>query len=338
MRRDFHYYAVYAIARYAGIKAPIAEIVAYASEHVDDAKADSPIPLEGGGQLCPVRSAHSLLDPSFYESHAALAVYMPFHFFPSLKGQTLKDRAICQPESPGIVALKRQTLKQLRRSFGPHALGIALHVIADSYAHQGFCAIKAPANQVSHLAVHSSGLLDIALPTAAALLPPIAHLQATTCPDEPACTWSYTSATGHRIQADNVSRYLLAAEAIYHWLTGPVRRQQPDWYDGDSRPFEELKKHFQVLFSLNMLLKDRIAAWQQAYALQLFTPPNAVVPWQVPNYDPEAWQLQSPNHPQSALHSSTTLNHTNYFLMHTALAEHLHYCRYQLFPEHQVYI
>ena len=43
MRRDFHFYAIYALARAAGFPPEQAYIVAYASQYTDDAVSENAI-------------------------------------------------------------------------------------------------------------------------------------------------------------------------------------------------------------------------------------------------------------------------------------------------------
>ena len=51
MQTDFHFYAVYALARTAGFKADHAKIIAYSSEHTDDAKYDHALDFQNGGRF-----------------------------------------------------------------------------------------------------------------------------------------------------------------------------------------------------------------------------------------------------------------------------------------------
>jgi len=62
MQMDMHYYGVYAMARAAGMRAGPAEIVATASEYVDDAIWDREVLAEDGRCILTEMTAHKLLD------------------------------------------------------------------------------------------------------------------------------------------------------------------------------------------------------------------------------------------------------------------------------------
>lgn len=336
MRRDFHYYTIYTLAVHAGIKPELAYILSYASEHVDDAKTIGPLNLTDGCQFWPVRSAHSLLSPDFYAIEASLSVYGPFHFFPCLEGDTLTQKMLCYPDSTGIKALKVNVQKQLSKNFGLHYLGMALHIIADTYAHQNFNALNNSHNRVKSLKIHTSGLMDLALPTAAMALPPIAHLQATTCPDEPACIWSYKTSGGHLVKAHNPQRYASAAQSIYHWLAKDIRKYQPTWYSKEPTPFTLLEEPLALMFNLNMLLTDRIQAWLRAYDHHLFGE-YPLHPYQAEDWFVEAL-IPVNRKKETRYKPKENFTSTNYYLLHRAMAEHLHFCRFQLFPENGIHI
>jgi len=63
MQIDFHFYTIYALARAAGFKPDDAHIIAYSSEHTDDAKYEHALEFENGGRFQQVLSAHKFFHP-----------------------------------------------------------------------------------------------------------------------------------------------------------------------------------------------------------------------------------------------------------------------------------
>ena len=81
MLRDFHYYAVRALAHHAGFGDEEAHRIAYASQYTDDSTEGDPISFtEGEYAFDPVRS--SWLGLESLGPDVQRKVYMPFHFVP----------------------------------------------------------------------------------------------------------------------------------------------------------------------------------------------------------------------------------------------------------------
>jgi len=49
MQKDFHFYTIYALARAAGFSPDHSFVIAYSSQHTDDAKYDHALKFENGG-------------------------------------------------------------------------------------------------------------------------------------------------------------------------------------------------------------------------------------------------------------------------------------------------
>jgi RHS repeat-associated protein len=114
--KDFHFYAVYFLARAAGFSSAQSKMLAWASQYVDDCALTSPDDL-------------SQFVKHYRRSTLTLRA---FHFLSPRRGLTPVRRA------NGIAFLN------LRRAKGTHtliALGMALHSWADTYAHEGFVGV-----------------------------------------------------------------------------------------------------------------------------------------------------------------------------------------------------
>lgn len=141
MQKDFHYYATAVLARAAGFGEEDALTIGYAAQYVDDATNGETI-LVAGQEFEPKFTAndtlHHFLDRTKQASHRK--VYIPFHFLP-------------QGDDPdqawGLLTVKGNISRLAREMMAaaeaePRAdlrlcrLGLGLHVLSDTWAHQGF--------------------------------------------------------------------------------------------------------------------------------------------------------------------------------------------------------
>jgi hypothetical protein len=337
MRTDFHFYAVYILATAAGIKPSLAKKIAYASEFVDDSKHNSLIHFENGGQMQPTRSAHKMISPKFFTDQTGMSIYMPFHFFPCGEGDTFLEKITCRIKSTSIFHLKGEVISNLNKSFGLHYLGLALHIIADTYAHQGFTALNDPVNDATNTKVLSDVMMDTVLDSTSNSLPPFGHMKVLTCPDEPACKWSYMDAFQRKIHADNPIRFIDAAKEIYTFIKNDIRPLKPEWYSQkNEQNFEEIKDSLMVMLTLNMPLHYRMNMWDIALKENLF----GDLP--IPTYDENSWFKQSirtvAKFGKDDYYRLDDFQTSDWKLFQDALAQHVFYCRYILFPQFEVFI
>ncbi|MEG1913305.1 MAG: hypothetical protein RR091_12565, partial [Cloacibacillus sp.] len=106
MQVDMHYYGTYALALAAGFPIKDAEIIAYASQYVDDSESVDDIENKDGGLFVTYSTAHHLIKSilSMGESvkHSVMdqrKIWVPNHFIPGGAGGTLEERAICIKDS-----------------------------------------------------------------------------------------------------------------------------------------------------------------------------------------------------------------------------------------------
>ena len=102
MQKDMHYFGVYALARAAGMRDDAAEIVATASEYVDDAIWDKEVFLEDGRSILAELTAHKLLNLKNADAEDQRKVWLPFHFLPGGRGSHHHGAAgLPDGQSPG---------------------------------------------------------------------------------------------------------------------------------------------------------------------------------------------------------------------------------------------
>jgi hypothetical protein len=94
MQTDFHFYAVYALARAAGFNPVDSHIVAYSSEHTDDAKYEHALKFENGGRFQQVLTAHQYLNYKVGIQKTCYQIWLPFHFLPGNLGVDFFERMV----------------------------------------------------------------------------------------------------------------------------------------------------------------------------------------------------------------------------------------------------
>lgn len=336
MRRDFHFHVIYVLCCRAGIKEDIAHKIAYASEHVDNQKDKHVLAFKNGGQTQTYRSAHKMLSRRMYTDKTGMSIYMPFHFFPSLEGHSFHEKIECKARSKGTKILKAKLLSHLKESYGPHILGVGLHVLADTHAHEGFNGLNDCRNKVRKLSLANDDFLNFVFKVKPIFLPPFGHLQALTCPDEPTCQWSYTNHMGQEIHRDNKKIYRAAIDEIYDYLCRQVFKEKPDWFDKMPGPLGCEGEQVYKMMDLNMSAHNRLQAWQRAWDLGLFGPMKA------PNYCEEAWFNQAIDDKGIWIFKSYRrrkgYEKSDWKLFHDALAHHLFYCRHHIFTDYEIFI
>lgn len=239
---NFHYAAIKAIARHAGFDSAESELVAYASQFVDDANEYKALNLDrdpevdgirfDGVEFDPICTAHKDLDyaNAVFDRRARLVVYACFHFIPSFSGpgaakgrQVLKDGDL----SRNLVIDAVDTLKggvQKNRARDLIRLGLALHSYADTWAHQGFSGFwDHENNDISNLKIktarnrwESVNPISTFVSYAA---PDIGHGEAGSLPDRSDVSWQCEPYKTTEKRSNSVE-FLGAAKMILQLLSG----------------------------------------------------------------------------------------------------------------------
>ena len=156
MQIDFHHGTTYVLARWAGFPHKKAEIVAYASQYVDDAVQSGMIDFSNGAKFERRSSAHKIIDDLNFNDDANRQAWVLFHFLPGNQGLPVdggKDLSfiktlVCCPDSYVAREMLAECITEKRRPYSLLRLGITLHVYADTWAHQGFAGVKDDINSV----------------------------------------------------------------------------------------------------------------------------------------------------------------------------------------------
>lgn len=224
MQIDFHHATTYVTARIAGFTHAEADIIAYAAQYVDDATCDGTICFDNKALYQRASSAHKSIDPKNLDALDNQKVWLPFHFLPGNGSATPADstagkfihKLVCLPNSPVARDMLDAAFADRNKPYALHRLGIALHVYADTWAHQGFAGVKHAINKVDDIAeignsdVFKDGLVNFINHS----IPELGHGQAYTFPDMPFLSWRYRNGHDRLIERYNTDDFSAAADAI----------------------------------------------------------------------------------------------------------------------------
>jgi len=253
----FHYYTLKYLAIKAGFSEKDADLIAGASQFVDDAVVHKPVRLnltdglvklnnnrrivgvdpfvKGASKFVtidPICTAYKGLSQLWaFKPEAQKKLYISFHFVPFDEPQGLnKELFMVQPGSKIVESVIKQALikKEYARNEFEHTeslvqLGVALHSYADSWAHSGFSGFHDPyINDISEIRLWKSGKwnsMGLFKRTGMNILPDIGHAEASDLPDRFNVKWRYKKAINSQYaEKDNAKIFLMASEKIFDIL------------------------------------------------------------------------------------------------------------------------
>ncbi len=237
MQQDLHYYGIAFLARAAGFSRSDTEILAYASQYVDDSTEGSPIHV-GNYLFNPIRTAHYSLRA--YTWGVQSKIYIPFHFLPP-KPRRCNLITADYPNSSLAKLLFNRACSEADPKQRLFRLGVALHTIADTYSHQGFSGRDHDENRLASCHIKNKKLTRNAdlrekvneltrlvwqrlKRIIRPVVPTIGHAQAIHTPDIPYLKWSY-SYIGDKplLSRNNPKVFLQACKQIYELLGEAVQ-------------------------------------------------------------------------------------------------------------------
>lgn len=252
MNKDFHYHTIYFVATKAGFSKKESEIIAYASQYVDDATEHKIIPVMkfGFGEkkeilfFDPVCTAHTNIQYlSCFKKDVQRKIYIPFHFIPHeyYTGNGKYDYRVF-PGGQIASKLLELGIEELQKTQGKDNLlrlyaliktGIALHSYADTWAHQTFSGRHSYKDNDIHRRMIHDGKEWKKLPFFKNLflniLPDIGHAEAESMPDSSNLTWRYeNNSTGIIYERYNAELFAEAADDIFKKLCHVTNKSMSD--------------------------------------------------------------------------------------------------------------
>ncbi|MBN2891816.1 MAG: hypothetical protein JXL97_08110 [Bacteroidales bacterium] len=236
MQKDFHYYVIRILSEKAGFKPEEAQIIAYASQFVDDATEHKPIELPQNYKIEHPRLSGQIFDPvctahkglqflNDFRKEVQMKIYMSFHFLPAEIYTNQEDyNYVTKPNS----FFAKKLIENVKEKFHNNdknitynlvALGIAIHTFADTWAHQNFSGRNNIENGIKRIKTWNIGkwkYIGAINQFRNNLLPQIGHAEAYSLPDLPYETWKFKSEKDNTSQIrHNLDIYIEAAEEIY---------------------------------------------------------------------------------------------------------------------------
>jgi hypothetical protein len=298
MEKDFHYYLIYALARVTETGNP--DIVAYSSQFVDD-NNEGQFSVDGsavsfpeklranGGYYYPIMTQS--LSPKSLDPYVQKYVYAPFHFLPgdntvAIHGK--KNPLSTTPNSKNA----RAVLSKALESGSPYAIGLALHMFADTWSHQNFSGLREEWNAIyPWYNIFKS------------IVPNIGHAEAGHLPDIISETWTdYRFGTK---KIDNRPRAFEATQEIFANLRKKSKKG-PLW--------EEVEAEFRNI----LYTKDYDARIKK---ISDFLIESGLGP--IPNYSKDSWIGAAIDKSGEELVMKPNFTKTDWYQFHQAAKVHL---------------
>lgn len=365
MQIDFHYYAVYALARAAGLNAEAARTIATCSQYVDDATEAQPLLNGEGCRFAPEVTAHAITD---LRQNTNLddqpRVWVPFHFLPGGEGGELSAKLVCRKNSAVARKMVAHALDQADKPFALELLGITAHVYADTFSHWGFSGVSSRRNRVvgSKITVNRStpdaiammagsmnrffaqygvqgGLLENfrnAVSSVANSAGALGHGAVATCPDQPYLAWGFEyefpDLAGRGEDRLNQLDFREAAREL-HALFSAFAKRRPDLaVSGAGGGFDSIESAVIRIVATVADKDTRVRVWQAAVQDgRLFHGEN-----RIPEYDPAA--MNTSRNSLTQLTNASEAAKTAAFRFFQAAAAHRWYVLRDLLPAHGIAI
>lgn len=232
MQTDFHHAVTYVLSRLAGFPHDQANVIAYSAQYVDDATSSGVVYFKNKAMYQRISSAHKTIALDNLCNTDNYITWLPFHFLPANGGReagqdpngSFIQKIICKPDSLVAREMLAVAFQDRNTARALHRLGIAMHVFADTWSHQGFAGVLHEINDVDEIFEEiPSGLFEKTLwgrikEWFAERVPATGHGQANVLPDLPFQKWSYKSSAGYKIYRDNTSIFMQATVRMYEVL------------------------------------------------------------------------------------------------------------------------
>ncbi len=212
MQKDFHFYVTYALARKAGYEAGDAATIAWADEYTDQQTTEDIYEVQ---TQCPKVDRWD--DPQIQ-----FTVLVPFHFMPGDDEEWQWKTTQNSPRMQKLVQAAEQSQDLCR-------LGITLHVLQDTFSHQGFSGWREKRNSCYPWYYLKS------------LMPNVGHTEMLAMPDMVDRVW-HDPRTNQKI--DNRKRALAAADATYKSLL------RASGNGSNAEKWADLKQELRPIFEL----------------------------------------------------------------------------------------
>jgi len=361
MQLDMHFFGTYAMARTAGLKPGICNIIATASQFVDDNAARSHIEFQDGGRIDAQATAHHVSDVIVNrDTEDQRQVWVPFHFLPGNKGNGFSERLVCRKNSGIVRDMVAHHIRYANHDAGVCLIGIAAHVYADTFSHFGFSGVGSRRNKVDndsfvfdkgldpdiadyikekavvffrHYGKGGGFIANIKSWLAETVSGALGHGAVATYPDRPYLKWSfeYEYPEQKRVERNNPRDYLEGCKAL-HRMFAAFGEENPKLSNGDGVDFSTIKNPVASILAYPAKKEDRIKKWLTE-AKNGEIGPKA---FQIPLYDPETWLKQSAD--MNSSEDSNAALRSNLYRFYQAASIHRQFVLRELLPDKKLVV
>ena len=258
MKKDFHYSVIKILSIKAGFSEADSQLIAYASQYVDDATTHRPVRVTNipdaikehprynkkTREFDPICTAHKHFGFIFgLFKKIQLKIYVPFHFIPQesfSKISTVKHKHyITKKNSILVNVLMKDAVNKIKNASNSKRtqklikLGLVLHSYADTWSHQGFSGIHSPFNDICNLKLKKNGKWNS---INYGYRPDIGHAEADDYPDIANLKWEYqydetNNVTNADTKRNNAVIFLEASKYIFQYLCSANNSSEEIWND-----------------------------------------------------------------------------------------------------------
>jgi len=238
MQRDFHYNVIRILAEKAGFIPSEAQIIAYASQYIDDATEHKPIRLPLNVSFDFQRIKGNILDPictaysgmrylEGFKKSSQMKVFLAYHFLPPepYNGQSNYSYITKHNSTLAKILLEetRNEFTSSERTYSLIKLGISLHTYAYTWAHENFSGTHSDYdNNIAFIRFYDQSKwfsLTKAGKLKSKIVPAIGHAEAGNFPDLPYLIWRYHKIKNQNLYIrNNLDIYIDAAYNIFNFL------------------------------------------------------------------------------------------------------------------------
>ena len=201
---EYHFHMTFIIALRAGYDQNDAHLIAYSSQYTDDNNSKYKIsPSTRNAYANYISQTMNITKPK----KRLLRIYPMFHFFPGTKDEivnlapTRKDGKLHLLNTIPGNSNARALMEDAMNSDNLYRIGIATHMLSDTWCHQNFVGCKDSFNGMA-------GLFR-------KVMPDVGHADAGHSPDIPGHIWHDKRLTSAHNKIDNTERILDAAGEIF---------------------------------------------------------------------------------------------------------------------------
>ncbi len=365
MQMDFHYYAIYCLARSSGIKRKAAQTIAYASQYVDDSAVREIDTHKDGSRIVSVATAHHATDIRNLDRDDQRYIWIPFHFLPGGKGNTWTAKLVCRKNSSIAKEMVKHNISQ-NKPYILELVGITAHVYSDTFSHYGFSGVSSRRNRIdgSTLEINNSspivkqilgkklgewflkygnqgGLLKnirmLSSFGAEMTTGALGHGGVSIYPDQPYLKWSFEyeypdTVTDKKSVRNNQKTYLEGSKYL-HQMFRKFVLANPKYRDDNSfKEFKEIRTYLKEIFAFKVPKTDRIEVWKEyARKGKLYNKKE-----NIPVYDASIWEKQKESF--TSLTSPEDIAKMGVYNFFQAASFHKHYVLRELLPKHRIIV